>query len=131
MAGRKVTEQLSVSPQITADDVPAIKAAGFRSIICNRPDGEEPGQPDFGAIEAAAKASGLDIRYQPVMSGGLRQQDVDAFASLADELPAPIFAFCRSGTRCIFLWAHAETKKRPLPEILEMAKQAGYDLGGG
>ncbi len=131
MAGRKVTEQLSVSPQISADDIPAIKAAGFRSIICNRPDGEEPGQPDFEAIEAAAKASGLDIRHQPVMSGGLRQEDVDAFAALTDDMPAPIFAYCRSGTRCMFLWAHAEARKRPLSEVLELARQAGYDLGGG
>lgn len=130
MAGRKVTEQLSVSPQITADDVEAIKAAGFRSIICNRPDGEESGQPDFETIEAAAKASGLDIRYQPVMSGGLQQQDVDAFAALTDALPTPILAYCRSGTRCIMLWAHAEARKRPLPEVLGMARQAGYDLGG-
>lgn len=131
MAGRKVTEQISVSPQITAEDVEAIEAAGFRSIICNRPDDEEPGQPDFKTIEKAAEASGLDIRYQPVMSGGLQKQDVDAFAALTDELPTPIFAYCRSGTRCIMLWAHAESSKRPLPEVLEMARQAGYDLGGG
>ncbi len=131
MAGRKVTEQLSVSPQITADDVPAIKAAGFRSIICNRPDGEEPGQPGFETIETAAGACGLEVRYQPVMSGGLRQEDVDGFRALVDELPTPIFAFCRSGTRCIILWAHAEALSRPLPEVLEMAKKAGYDLGGG
>lgn len=130
MTGRQVTEQISVSPQISADDVEAIKAAGFRSIICNRPDGEESGQPDFETIEKAAEASGLDIRYQPVMSGGLRQEDVEAFAALAEELPTPIFAYCRSGTRCVMLWAHAESKKQPLPEVLAMAKKAGYDLGG-
>ncbi|MEM8948565.1 MAG: TIGR01244 family sulfur transferase [Pseudomonadota bacterium] len=129
MAGRKVTELLSVSPQITEDDVEAIKAAGFRSIICNRPDGEEPGQTDFESVRAAAAASGLEVRYQPVLSGGLQQQDVDAFASLTEELPTPIFAYCRSGTRCIMLWAHAEARKRPLPEVLEMTRKAGYDLG--
>lgn len=131
MIGKKVTDELTVSPQIDAGDIEAIKAAGFRSIICNRPDGEEPGQPDFEAIETAAALSGLEVRHQPVMSGGLGQEDVDAFAALADELPTPIFAYCRSGTRCIVLWAHAESRKRPLPEVLELAKQAGYDLGGG
>lgn len=130
MAGRKVTDTMSVSQQIAADDVEAIKAAGFRSIICNRPDGEEPGQPDFAGIEQAAKASGLDIRYQPVASGGLCQEDVDAFAALAEALPAPILAYCRSGTRCIMLWALAESARRPMSEVLEMAKEAGYDLGG-
>ena len=130
MAGTKVTETISVSPQIAADDIEAIKAAGFRSIICNRPDGEEPGQPDFAAIERAARASGLEIRHQPVMPGGLRQEDVDAFAALAEELPAPIFAYCRSGTRCIMLWALAESARRPMADVLDIARKAGYDLGG-
>lgn len=130
MASRKVTEQLSVSPQIDVDDVAAISAAGFRSILCNRPDGEEPGQPAFEAIEAAAKTAGLEVHYQPVHPGGLDQGDVEAFAALADKLPAPILAYCRSGTRCITLWALAETKKRPLADVLEMAKAAGYNLGG-
>ena len=41
MIGRKVTETLSVSPQIQDQDVAAIAAAGFRAILCNRPDGED------------------------------------------------------------------------------------------
>jgi len=112
-------------------DIEAIRAAGFRSIICNRPNGEEPGQPDFSVIEAAAKAKGLDIRYQPVGVGGLHQEDISAFADLIDELPSPVLAYCRSGTRCIVLWAHAESSKRPLDEVLELARKAGYNLGGG
>ncbi|MEM7044208.1 MAG: TIGR01244 family sulfur transferase [Pseudomonadota bacterium] len=131
MIGKKVTEELTVSPQIDASDVEAIKAAGFRSILCNRPDGEEPGQPDYAAIEEAAAVLGLDIYHQPVMSGGLRDEDVDRFAGHLDQLPAPVFAYCRSGTRCIMLWALAESRKRPMPEVLEMARKAGYNLGGG
>ena len=130
MTGRKVTDELAVSPQIGAGDVEAIKAAGFRSILCNRPDGEEPGQPDYAAIAAAAAKLGLEIRHQPVTSGGLRDEDVDAFAALMEDLPGPVFAYCRSGTRCIMLWALAESRKRPMPEVLEIAREAGYDLGG-
>lgn len=57
---RKITDDLSVSPQFAPADVAAIKAAGFRAIICNRPDGEGADQPDFDAIEAAAKVEGLE-----------------------------------------------------------------------
>ena len=130
MLGHKVTDELTVSPQIDPGDIDAIAAAGFRSIICNRPDGEEPGQPDFETIEAEAKAKGLDIRHQPVASGGLSQDDVDTFDALAEALPAPTFAYCRSGTRCILLWAHAECKKRPLSDVLELARKAGFNLSG-
>ena len=131
MAGRKVTEQLSVSPQITVDDLEAIKAAGFRSILCNRPDDEEPGQPDYATIASAATTIGLDIRHQPVMSGGLKEEDVEAFSTIIGDMPSPVFAYCRSGTRCIMLWALGESKERPMEEVLEMARKAGYNLSGG
>lgn len=52
----KLSDDLSVSPQIVPAKMAAIKAAGYKSIICNRPDGE---QPTFSQIEAAAKAAGL------------------------------------------------------------------------
>ncbi len=131
MIGKKVTDALTVSPQIQADDIEAIKSAGFRSILCNRPDNEEPGQPAFAAIEAAAEAAGIEIRHQPVISGGLTQEDVDGFKEVVREMPKPVFAYCRSGTRCIMLWALAESADRPMAEVLEIARKAGYNLGGG
>ncbi|MEZ5931479.1 MAG: TIGR01244 family sulfur transferase [Alphaproteobacteria bacterium] len=130
MIGNKVTEELTVSPQITADDIQAIKAAGFRSVLCNRPDGEESRQPAFAAIEAAATAAGLEVRHQPVASGQMTKEDVAAFKAALATLPGPVFAYCRSGTRCITLWALGESAERPMPEVLQMARDAGYDLGG-
>jgi sulfide:quinone oxidoreductase len=131
MIGKKVTDALTVSQQIQADDIEAIKAGGFRSILCNRPDNEEPGQPTFAEIEAAAKAAGIEIRHQPVISGRLTQEDVEGFKEAVGEMPEPVFAYCRSGTRCITLWALAASAEKPMEEVLEIAKQAGYNLGGG
>ncbi|MEK8044574.1 sulfur transferase domain-containing protein, partial [Burkholderia contaminans] len=54
MTIRKLTDTLSVSPQIAAADLPALHAAGIRAIICNRPDGEGPDQPTVTEIRAAA-----------------------------------------------------------------------------
>ena len=59
---RKITDELSVTPQIHAAEVPAIAAAGFRAVICNRPDGESSDQPCGSDIEAAVKANGLACR---------------------------------------------------------------------
>ena len=131
MIGKKVTEALTVSPQIQVDDIEAIKSAGFRSILCNRPDNEESGQPAFAAVEAAAKAVGIEIRHQPVISGSLSQEDVDGFKDAIQELPEPVFAYCRSGTRCIMLWALAESADRPMAEVIEIAKTAGYNRASG
>ncbi|MBK45984.1 MAG: TIGR01244 family phosphatase [Roseovarius sp.] len=126
----KVTDALSVSPQITAEDVAAIRDAGFRAIICNRPDGEGADQPNFEEIEAAARAAGLEARYLPVTSGMVRDEDAAAFGQALMELPGPVFAYCRSGTRSATLWSLAEAKRRPVAEILAATKAAGYDMGG-
>jgi sulfide:quinone oxidoreductase len=125
---RKITDELSVAPQITAQDVAAVKAAGFRAVICNRPDGEASDQPCCGEFEQAVTASGLAWRSQPVRSGGISREDVAAFAALVNELPKPVLAYCRSGTRCAALWSLSEAGHRPLRDILERTQAAGYDM---
>ena len=125
---RKITDDLSVAPQISADEVSAIAAAGFRAIICNRPDGETSDQPCCEDIEAAVKASGLAWRAQPVRSGGVSLDDATAFAALMAELPKPVLAYCRTGTRCATLWCLSQAGQRPLTDILARAQSAGYDM---
>jgi sulfide:quinone oxidoreductase len=127
---KQLTPYLSVSGQITAGDLAAIKAAGFRSLIVNRPDGEGPDQPTFPEIEAEARGLGLEARYLPVESGKVTDADAKAFETAFDELRKPVLAYCRTGTRSATLWAFSQAGKRPLPEILERARQAGYDMSG-
>lgn len=100
----KLTGTFSVAGQIDVADVPAIADAGYRSLICNRPDGEGPGQPLFSSIEAAAKGLGLDVHYLPVVSGRLTADNVRDFDALMEQLPRPVLAYCRSGARCTQLW---------------------------
>lgn len=127
---KKLTDKVTVSPQITAEDITAIKAAGFRAIICNRPDGEGADQPSFGEIEAAAKAAGIEARYVPVQSGMVKDDDVAAFAEAMGQMQRPVLAYCRTGTRSATLWSFHESQKRPMPEILAATKAAGYDMNG-
>jgi sulfide:quinone oxidoreductase len=130
MDAKRITETISVSPQITASDLADIEKAGFRSVICNRPDGEGADQPTFEEIEAAAKVLGLETRYLPIVSGKVKDEDASNFGKLIESLPKPVLAYCRTGTRSATLWALSEGKKRALPDILERTKAAGYDMGG-
>ena len=131
MTPKTIDQTLSVSEQIKAEDLPAIAAAGFKSIICNRPDGEGADQPVFAEIEAAAKAIGLVSNYQPIISGKVGDEDATAFGKLMDTLPKPIFAYCRTGTRSTTLWSLSEgARGRSLPDILAITKAAGYDMAG-
>ncbi|MEO4041853.1 TIGR01244 family sulfur transferase [Hoeflea sp. CAU 1731] len=127
---KQVSSKFSVSPQITAEDMAVIKAAGFGAIICNRPDGEGADQPTFEEIENAAKAHGLEARYAPVQSGVVKDEDVVHFGEALDELQRPVLAYCRTGTRSATLWSLHESAKRPISEILAATKAAGYDMNG-
>jgi sulfide:quinone oxidoreductase len=130
MDARRVTDAITVSPQISVADIAEIKAAGYRSIVCNRPDGESADQIAFSEIEAAAKAAGLEIAWQPIISGAVSDEDGARFGEILAALPSPTFAYCRSGTRCIMLWSLSEAKARPTDEIIRMAAETGYDLRG-
>lgn len=127
---RTITPALSVSPQIAPGDIAAVKDAGFRAIICNRPDGEGADQPTHEEVDAAARAVGLETRYLPISSGTVKDTDADTFERALRELPGPVLAYCRSGTRSATLWSLAEAKTRPLSEILSATKAAGYDMTG-
>jgi len=127
---KTLSPQVSVSPQITAADVAKVSEAGFRAIICNRPDGEGADQPNFDEIEASANAAGLRVAYVPVTAGMVTDDDVAAFASALAELPRPVLAYCRTGTRSATLWSFHEADKRPMPDILAATKAAGYDMNG-
>ena len=127
---KKISDKFSVSPQIAVADMAAIKAAGFRAIICNRPDGEGADQPTFAEIEKAAQEAGIEARYVPVVTGKVSDDDAVAFGAALKDIPRPVLAYCRTGTRCATLWSFNEASKRPMPEILAATKAAGYDMNG-
>lgn len=107
---RQITEDYSVAPQIGIEHVPLIKAAGFKSVISNRPDAEDGAVP-HDQIEAAAKEAGLTFRYLPVVSGQMTQENIDDQAAALDALPKPVLAYCRSGTRCTNLFAAVQQQR--------------------
>ncbi|AVO37450.1 bifunctional protein tyrosine phosphatase family protein/NAD(P)/FAD-dependent oxidoreductase [Pukyongiella litopenaei] len=127
---RKITEKLTVSPQISAADVAALKDLGFRSVVSNRPNGEGADQTSFEEIRAAAEAAGLETRYMPVETGKVTDEAAQAFGEALRDLPGPVLAYCRTGTRSATLWALSQAGTRPMTEILAAAKSAGYDMNG-
>jgi sulfide:quinone oxidoreductase len=104
MDEKKIAPDYGVSGQITPEQVKEVRARGYRSIMCNRPDDEQPGQPRFAEIEAAAREAGIAVAWVPVVSGAITEEDVEAFRKALAELPGPVFAYCRSGTRSQNLW---------------------------
>tara|TARA_B110000503_G_scaffold32213_1_gene52337 strand:+ start:336 stop:2003 length:1668 start_codon:yes stop_codon:yes gene_type:complete len=125
---KSITPNLSVSSQILASEMQAVSEAGFKAIICARPDGEGPDQPSFAEIETAASQFGLQAQYLPAESGKVRDEDGKIFGQLLNTMPGPVLAYCRTGMRSTTMWALSQAGVIPLPQILEASQKIGFDL---
>ncbi len=126
----RINEMLSVTGQISKDEIAEIAKAGFATIVNQRPDNEEPGQ--LGATEAASEAQrqGLAYHHQPIVSSAITRAQVAEFERMLLRGPHPILAHCRSGTRCYLMWAAARAlfdRESPL-KLVAAAAIKGYDL---
>jgi len=125
---RRISETYSVSPQIEPGDIPAIAAAGFKTVLCNRPDGENPPALYMAEIQAAVEASGLVFEDNPFDQSTFGPDAIAKQKALLDTADAPVFAYCASGTRCSMVWAFTQAGKLPTDDILASIKAAGYQL---
>ena len=127
---RQVTDYFSVAPQISEADIDEIAAAGFKTVIANRPDGEGGvDQPRMGSIRARAEEKGLTFVALP-FSGAPTPEIIERMQSILAEAPAPALAYCRTGTRSITAWALTHGGRGQSDEIIDAAAAAGYDLSG-
>ena len=129
---KRVTPDFAVAAQLAPGDIARAAAEGFQTIVVNRPDGEQPGQPLADEMKAEADAAGVEFREIPFQGLPPAPAIVAETAMMLDEANGPVLAYCRTGTRSITAWAMAEAlsgNRRP-DEIIALAQKAGYDLSG-
>jgi sulfide:quinone oxidoreductase len=119
---------LCVGRSPTRADLTALANAGFRSIINNRPDGEEGNPMTSAHTEAAARDCGLAYRYIPVEGRNPSEKSVQALAAALSTLPRPVYAYCRSGARSASLWALASVTELTTAEVIGICAGAGFDV---
>ncbi|HEY0624144.1 TIGR01244 family sulfur transferase [Sphingomonas sp.] len=128
---RRINDQVSVAPQLDPADIVEAARAGFTTIVNNRPDDEEAGQPAGEAIRAVAETLNLAYHAIPITHAGFSAPQVDAMRAVLADAEGPVLAYCRSGTRSANLWALAEASRGEHPAgLIEAAAGAGYDLNG-
>lgn len=127
---RQLSPTHAVSPQIAVEDIPAIVAAGFKTIICNRPDMEVPPSHHAAVIAAAAMDAGLAFVTIPVTHQGLNLEMVEAQGAAMAGSPGPSLAYCASGTRSSIVWSLTQAGEMPTDDIINATAAVGYDLCG-
>ncbi|WP_439155141.1 TIGR01244 family sulfur transferase [Yoonia sp.] len=127
---RQITPNYAVSSQIDPSDISAIAAAGFTTIICNRPDTEVPPSHQSAVMAEAASDAGLTFVEIPVTHQGLNMQMIDAQKQAITDSTGPVLAYCASGTRSSIVWSLASAGTMPTDDIIAATAAAGYALGG-
>lgn len=126
----RLTDKLYVAGQIDEADIAAAAAAGVKTIVNNRLDDEELGQPAGATIAAAAARHGLGYVAIPVGPGGLREDDPARFAAILEDR-GPALAYCKTGFRSAALWAIGAAAAGSAPaDLVATAAEAGFDLSG-
>ena len=124
-----LSPELSVAGRIEPADIDALARAGVRTIINNRPDGEDPGQLPAAEARRLATARGLAYHHIPITAASLSRADVDAFAAALKSAPGPIVAHCRSGTRSALMWALVRLREGADPfALVAEAARNGIDI---
>ncbi len=123
-----LSDDYTVSPQIDVSDVPSIAQAGFKSVICNRPDQENPAPRHIEAIKAAVQAAGMEFAENVFDPSSFGPDKIERQAELLAQLPSPVFAYCASGNRCSIVWAFVQAGCIATDDILHATARAGYQL---
>lgn len=124
---RALTPDYAVSPQIEPSDLPALKAAGYTTIIDNRPDGEIAPPLQAEAMKAAAEALGLTFVINPVFPGAMTAENVTVQAQAVAGAAGPVFAYCASGNRSSVMWLMMNAGKLPVDEMIATTARFGYN----
>lgn len=125
---REITDGYSVSPQMEPADMGLLAERGVRTVICNRPDTENPPPLQAAAMQEAAEAAGLAFVYNPVTGGMLTEANVEEQADAIAGSEGPVVAYCASGNRSTIVWALGVAGDMPVDDILDRATKNGYDL---
>ncbi|GES53164.1 MBL fold metallo-hydrolase [Rhizobium sp. NBRC 114257] len=125
----KVSERLSVSPQPTVDDIRSLRGRGFKTLINNRPDGEDAAQPGTDVESQEAEQCGLSYLYIPITLATITEADVRAFQKALDASEGPVLAHCKSGTRSLSLYLIGEVLdgRMAAEDVAEFGRASGFD----
>ena len=125
---RALTPTYAVSPQIGPADLAVIKAAGYTTIIDNRPDGEIAEDLQGPAMKKAAEALGLTFVINPLIPGNFTPDNIASQSAAVAASKGPVFAYCASGNRCSIIWAMMNAGSLPVDDLVGIPARFGYKL---
>jgi uncharacterized protein (TIGR01244 family) len=125
---QRLSPTVHVRDQVALADLAKLRAAGYRTVIGLRPDGEVREQPSSDAVRQAAERQGLTFVYIPTPRSAIPDETVDKLSKALATAEGPVLLYCRSGSRAARVWALAEAARPGGPDKAVIA-QAVSDAG--
>lgn len=128
---KHLRDNLYVAGQLQPDDLQNLADSGIKTIINNRPDGEESGQMDHSQAQQLATTHGIAYHYLPMANGQpLPPNLVAEFKAVLEATAEPVLAHCRSGMRSTLLWAIGQILAGNVTpdQAIEAGQSAGIPL---
>ena len=124
-----ITLEFAIGPQPIAKDFAAVRSAGYAAVLNVRPDDENGNYLVSSDARPLAENQGLTYAHSPSNNHALFETDIiDRFERALTELPKPIFAHCKSGTRTAILWALVASRHRDAEEVIADLRDAGQEI---
>lgn len=125
---RNLTDAYAVAGQLKPEEVADLPGIGVTTLVCNRPDNENPEHLQSAAIAAAAEAAGIRFVYNPVIGTGMSAESIDIQAEAIDTSDGMVLAYCASGMRSALMWSFAKAGEIETADILRVVREAGFAL---
>ncbi|WP_375616326.1 TIGR01244 family sulfur transferase [Bartonella sp. AP58NXGY] len=101
---QQIEPDIFISAQISIENIKTLAQAGFKTIICNRPDHEDPHQPDFLSIKTIANEYGIKAYHIPISPPTIEKSAVEAMQTILKTASLPLLAYCHHGARSLHLY---------------------------
>ena len=125
-----ITPDFAVTAALAPEDFAAVAALGFRAVISNRSDAEEPGQLTARMEAVLAWRAGLAFRHVPAAKSEVFDDAiVEGMEEAIRDLDGPVLAHCKTGLRSAIAWAAASARSQPAECVLAALRRAGFQLG--
>jgi len=126
---KNLTDGYSCSAQISKDELKHLHEQGVKSVICFRPDGEHPEQPEFDTLTREASELGLVCYYLPYDVAQVSAELMQQMHRIIEEAPKPAHAFCKTGRRAALPLAFSKLKQgEDLEAVVSEFKDHGFDV---
>ncbi len=106
MQAYKLAEAFYVAGQIQPADVEALQKDGIVTVVCNRPDDEDIGQPSAASIAAECASHGVAFHHLPISNTGITAEMIGQLQTIVADSDGAVLAYCRSGQRSSVLWQY-------------------------